>query len=173
VGPPEASSFHVISGRSAVLVRARSSVGPISFATNELEGVVTLALRDQLVDTAAPLGGRLVVPLTKLTSGNGLYDTELHRRVSSRRFPLAVIELSGATSCGSNRYELTGEMEFHNVVRTISGFVSFENPDPGSIVIRGERTFDVRDFNLEIPTSLSLKFYPEVSVEMHLEASVQ
>jgi hypothetical protein len=173
VSPSLPSTFHVVSSRSAVLVRARSSVGPISFATNELEGVITLAVHDQIVDTDAPLEARLVVPLTKLTSGNILYDTELHRRVNARRYPVAVIELSGAKPCGPSRYELTGEMEFHNVVRTISGFLTLESPDSTTIVIRGERAFDVREFNLEIPTSLSLKFYPEVSVEMHLEARVQ
>ena len=38
------------------------------------------------------------------------------------------------------------------------------------MVIRGTQTLDIREFALEVPTTLALKIYPEVAIEMHLEA---
>jgi hypothetical protein len=114
-----------------------------------------------------------VVPLDALTSGNPLYDSELRRRVNARRYPVATISLSSvAGPIGTNSYDLTGEMEFHDAIRTIAGSITFEKTKGDVIVIRGERVFDVREFNLETPASLALKIYPDVTVAMHIEASM-
>ena len=43
----------------------------------------------------------------------------------------------------------------------------------GGVVVRGEHTFDVRHFNLEPPTTVALKIYPDVVVELHLEGRTQ
>jgi hypothetical protein len=168
----ETRTFHVVPGHSAVLVRARSMVGPISFATSEIEGSVSMALRDGAVDTGASLTARLVVPLQTLTSGNNLYDSELRRRIDTRRHPLATLDLKSASRIDdTSRYDLVGEMEFHSESRAIAGTVSVSIPQEGTIVVRGEQTFDIRDFNLEPPTTFTFKIYPDVFVEMHLEVS--
>jgi hypothetical protein len=163
-------SFAVLPGRSAILVKARANVGPISFATSDVEGQISMTLEGDNLSVASPLSGRLIVPLSALTSRNSLYDAELRRRIDTRRFPLATIELTGADRIeGTNRYALTAQMQFHDVVRTISGLVTLEVKDE-NVAIWGEQTFDVRDFNLGVPTTLALKIYPDVSVEMHIEA---
>ncbi len=41
------------------------------------------------------------------------------------------------------------------------------------MVIRGQQTLDIREFELDVPMTLALKILPEVSVEMHLEARAQ
>ncbi len=170
----QTKTFDIVPGHSAVLVRARSMVGPISFATSDVEGTVAMVLRDGAVDTGASLTARLVVPLQTLTSGNNLYDSELRRRIDTRRHPLATLDLkSAARIVETNGYELVGEMELHSEIRAIAGTVSVTIPHEGTVVVRGEQTFDIRDFNLEPPTTFTFKIYPDVFVEMHLELSAQ
>jgi polyisoprenoid-binding protein YceI len=151
-------------------VRARANVGPISFATSDVAGYISTFLDGDNISPSGPLSGQLTVPLGSLTSGNSLYDAELRRRIDTRRYPVATIDLTSADHIeGTNRYALVAEMQFHDVVRTISGTVTFEFKGE-NVLIRGEQTFDVRDFNLGVPTTLALKIYPDVSVEMHIEA---
>ena len=79
----------MVSGRSAVLIEARSNVGPIAFGTTGLQGHIDVALGDQSIDLeAAAVVALLEVELTTLTSGNSLYDAELLRRIDARRHPL-------------------------------------------------------------------------------------
>jgi polyisoprenoid-binding protein YceI len=149
-------------------------VGPLSFATSDVEGAVSMVLLNGAVDTGATLTARLVVPLQTLTSGNNLYDSELRRRIDTRRHPLATLDLKSASRIEeTNRYDLVGEMGLHNEIRAIAGTVSVSVPHQGTVVVRGEQTFDIRDFNLEPPTTFSFKIYPDVFVEMHLEVSAK
>jgi polyisoprenoid-binding protein YceI len=163
--------FEVLPGRSAVLVKARSNVGPISFATSDVHGEISAGTDGGSVDASAPVKARLSVGLQSLTSGNALYDTELRRRIHARRYPVAVLELERAVHQeGTNHYELTARIEIHEVVRHIGGIVTIDPLGHGGLVVRGQQKLDIRDFELEVPTTLALKIYPEVSVEMHLEA---
>jgi polyisoprenoid-binding protein YceI len=167
-------AFKVLPGRSAILVKARSTVGPISFGTTEVEGTISTMIKDGAFDTDAHQEARLEVQLNKLTSGNRLYDDELRRRIDARRYPMATIDLLSAAQIGkTDRYELTGQIEFHNITREIAGTVSIDYPQPNTVVIRGEQIFDIREFNLEVPTTFMLKIYPDVWVELHLEARAE
>jgi polyisoprenoid-binding protein YceI len=167
-------AFMSLPGRSAVLIKARSTVGPISFATTEVQVTISTSVQGPAIDTDVRLEARLEVQLNTLTSGNRLYDDELRRRIDARRFPLAAVTLRSAARIGeTDRYELTGEMEFHNVTREIAGSISVAFPRPDTIVVRGEQTFDIRDFNLDVPTTFMLKIYPDVWVELHLEARTE
>jgi polyisoprenoid-binding protein YceI len=167
--------FEVQPGRSAVLVKARSSVGPISFATSHLRGAITAELEGKAIDLDSPITAELTVSLRELTSGNTLYDTELKRRIDARRYPEATLHLEHAsrTADESNRFELSGRIELHAVVRPLLGVVTVERLEHDMMVIRGQQMLDIREFELDVPTMLALKIFPEVSVEMHLEARAQ
>jgi hypothetical protein len=163
-------SFELLPGRSAVLIKARSNVGPISFATTQITGRFSAAIKDRQLVTDGIIEGHLEVSLKDLTSGNNLYDTELRRRIDTRRYPLAILELRSANrSTDQARYDLSASIELHNLTREIQGSVSIEITSANSAVVRGEQTLDVRDFDLEVPTTLALKIYPDVLIEMHLE----
>jgi polyisoprenoid-binding protein YceI len=167
-------TFDVLPGRSAVLVKARSNVGPISFATTDIEGTFSGVVEDGHIATDGVVTGHLTVSLQGLTSGNVLFDSELRRRIDTRRFPSAILELQGATlSVDRSRYELTSTLEMHDVTRAISGSVSVEISGQDTAVVRGEQTLDVRDFDLEVPTTLALKIYPDVLIELHLEGKAR
>jgi hypothetical protein len=167
-------TFDVLPGRSAVLVKARSNVGPISFATTDIEGTFSAVVKDRQLVTDGLVEGHLMVSLKALTSGNILYDTELRRRIDTRRFPSAILDLQSATRTEDQTgYELNSTIELHNVTRSISGSVSVEISPQNTVIVRGEQTLDVRDFNLEAPATLALKIYPDVWVELHLEGQAQ
>lgn len=157
--------------RSAVLVDARSTVGPISFGTVGVEGSLCVALVDGVVSTDVPPRGSLAIDVSTLSSGNKVYDAELHRRIDSRRFPTATVELCECTtSVPASRYCLQGELTFHGVTRRAEGTVSVETGPGDRLVISGEQVFDIRDFAVPSPTMLMLRIFPDVRVRLYAEA---
>ncbi len=157
--------------RSAVLIDARSTVGPICFGTTGVQGALQAAMGEAGVNTEIPPTGWLTIDMTRLSSGNKLYDAELHRRINSRRFPTAKVELKECTpSAPGWRYRLRGELTFHGITRRTEGTVRMESASDDRIVISGEQAFDIRDFALPSPTMLMLRIFPDVRVRLYAEA---
>ena len=170
-GSPTMGRFVLDPERSAVLIDARSTVGPICFGTTGLQGSLYAALGDAGVSSETPPTGWLTIDMTRLSSGNKLYDAELHRRISSRRFPSAKVELKECTpSAPGWRYRLRGELTFHGITRRTEGTVRIESASADRIVISGEQAFDIRDFALPSPTMLMLRIFPDVRVRLYAEA---
>ena len=168
---PPMGRFVLDPERSAVLIDARSTVGPICFGTTGVHGSLHAAMGDAGVSTEIPPTGWLTIDMTRLTSGNKLYDAELHRRINSRRFPTAKVELKECTpSAPGWRYRLRGELTFHGITRRTEGTVRIESASDDRIVISGEQAFDIRDFALPSPTMLMLRIFPDVRVRLYAEA---
>jgi len=164
--------FGVVPDRSALLIEARSTVGPITFGAAGLQGTVEAAVVGDAVDPEAARA-TLELRLELLQSGNALYDAELLRRIDARRYPKAVVELADARRVGeTNRYTVTGAITFHGVTRPASGSVTVDVVAPGRIVVEGEQAMDIRDFEMAAPGMLMLKIYPDVRVRLQLEAAV-
>jgi hypothetical protein len=169
----ERTLFEVVSGRSAVLIEARSTVGPIAFGTTSVEGFVEVSVRDGTIDlgSTGPTA-RLQVELNTLSSGNALYDAELLQRVDARRFPKTSVELRSVERVGrSDRYGVEGDLTFHGVTRRTFGSVGAEIDQYGLLHVAGEHVFDIRDFDVVAPTVLMLRIYPDVRLELQLEAN--
>jgi hypothetical protein len=168
----ERRRFDVISGHSAVLIEARSTVGPITFGTTSVEGSVEVSMHDGGIY----LGGtgpaaRLQVDLNTLSSGNALYDAELLQRIDVRRYPKTSVELSGIERLGrSERFRVEGDLTFHGVTRRTSGSVGAQIDQDGLMRVVGEHVFDIRDFDVVAPNVLMLRIYPDVRIELQLEA---
>jgi DNA-binding PadR family transcriptional regulator/polyisoprenoid-binding protein YceI len=168
---PTIGRFVLDPERSAVLIDARSTVGPICFGTTGVQGALNAAMGDAGVNTEVPPSGWLTIDMTRLSSGNKLYDAELHRRINSRRFPSARVELKECTpSAPGRRYRLRGELTFHGITRRTEGTVRMESASDDRIVISGEQAFDIRDFALPSPTMLMLRIFPDVRVRLYAEA---
>ena len=166
-------SFRVDPDRAALVLVARSNAGPITFGATGIEGSISAEVNDGEVATKVPPAARLEVPVQRLTCGNGLYDAELLRRVDARLFPRAVVELRDASPVGATgRYHVEGVMTFHGVTRSMAGTVSVSFPKPGRIVIEGEQLIDMRHFEITPPAVAMLRIYPEVRVQLHVEADV-
>ncbi len=164
------SRFRVEPDRSVVLIEARSSVGPISFGAIGVTGEIEAAVGEAGIVGAPRPAARLEILVEGLRSGNNLYDAELLRRIDARRYPVATIELRQSTAIGADgRHRLTGELSFHGVTRLTHGTVR-ATVDDSRLVVTGEQTFDIRDFDIACPTVLMLRIYPDVRVHLHVEA---
>jgi hypothetical protein len=171
--PHAFTAFRIDPERAGLVLVARSNAGPITFGVNGLEGSISADVSGGEVTTTVPPTARLEVPVQRLTCGNGLYDAELLRRVDARLFPRAVVELRETTSVGATgRYHVEGLMTFHGVTRSVAGTVAVSFPKPGRIVIEGEQVLDMRHFEITPPAVAMLRIYPEVRVQLHIEADV-
>jgi hypothetical protein len=167
------TSFRIDPDRAALVLVARSNAGPITFGATGIEGSISAHVSGGEVGTTVPPVARLEVPVQRLTCGNGLYDAELLRRVDARLFPRAVIELSDASPVGATgRFHVEGTLTFHGVSRTVAGSVAVSFPQPGRMVIEGEQMLDMRHFEITPPAVAMLRIYPEVRVQLHLEADI-
>ncbi len=154
----------------AVLVDARSTIGSVSFGSTDLTGVIEVELDgEDIVVTSSPLA-RLSLPLTSLMSGNPLYDAELRQRLDVQRFPDVALDLRESQHVGGPDYRASGTVTLHGVTATLHGGVSITFPEPGVMAVTGEQVFDVRDFDIDLPTVLMLRIYPDVKVSLQLLA---
>lgn len=172
----EAASFLVLPDRAAVVFVARSNAGPITFGATGIEGSIEAQVdRGRgAVSVRVPPAARLHVPIDKLTSGNQLYDAELMRRVDARQFPQAVVELQKVSAVGTTgRYHVQGELTFHGVTQAMEGTVSVSFPSPERMLVEGEQVLDMRHFHITPPTVAMLRIYPDVRVQLHLEARIE
>lgn len=165
--------FEVTPGHSAVLIEARSNVGPIAFGTTRVEGSLEVGMVDGALDLddAGP-AATLSLELQAFTSGNSLYDAELLRRIDAKQHPTTTLELRNASRIGrSDRYQVEGDLSFHGLTRRISGTVGVEIDGRGALTVVGEHVFDIRDFDVVAPSLLMLRIYPDVRVELQLSAA--
>jgi len=164
------SHFELDTSSCAVLVEARSNVGAVSFGSTELNGVIEAVRAGDGIDTDSRPCAHLTVPLASLTSGNALYDAELQQRLAVQRFPVVTIELDEARAVGGSHYRVSGRVTLHGVTATLSGGVTLSFPEPDAVLITGEQVVDIRDFEIDLPSVLMLRIYPDVKVSLHLMA---
>lgn len=170
---PETTSFRVRPDQAAVVLIARSSAGPITFGTTGIEGSIQAELAGDSVLTLAAPRARLEVPVSQFTSGNNFYDGELLRRIDARRFPAAHVDLRRAVAVGqTGRYHVAGDLTFHGVTQPLEGMVELSFPTPDTMIVEGRQVLDMRNFGITPPGLAMLKIYPEVRVELHLEAAI-
>jgi DNA-binding PadR family transcriptional regulator len=184
-GPPSGdhrsgpATFRVVPERSALLIEARSSVGPITFGAVGVSGSIRAVTDGHTVQPGTATAARLEIEVTRLRSGNGLYDAELLRRIDARRHPLVILELHECTAFASStggapmRYHVRGEITFHGSTRPIEGSVTLSQTTEGRLVVSGEQAFDIRDFDITSPTVLMLRIYPDVVVQLQVEAELE
>jgi len=167
-------SWRLIPDRSVILIEVRSTVGPLSFGAIGVSGWVEAAVQDGLVRADPPPSSQIVIDVSGLRSGNGLYDAELLRRIDARRFPTATVDLRTCSPSGLiARYHLEGALTFHGATRPVQGTVSVEAVGDRRLIITGEQSFDIRDFALPSPTVLMLRIYPDVRVRLQVEAELE
>lgn len=162
--------YEVDGERSTVLVAARSSMGAMVFQTQGLRGHVDAVVDQGIVSTEGGPTAEVEIDVRTLYSGNDLYDAELMRRIDARRFPTCHLRLVRASSLTVTRLSIEGEMEFHGVSRPAEGIVDVESASEERLVVTGAKELDIRDFDVPAPRVLMMKIYPEVQVQLFLEA---
>lgn len=164
--------YRIVPERSRVWIEARSSLHPIHSTTDGLEGFIELAADDGgEVDLTTQPTGTLSLPVARLSSGNGFEDRELHRRVDIRRFPRIDGVLTHMERIdGTERYRVSGELEFRGVSRPCQDEMSVDVVDERTLRLEGQSTFDIRDFGMEPPRILLLRVEPDVTVRVEIIA---
>lgn len=163
-------SYLVDTEHSTVLVSARSTMGPILFEGRQIEGRIDADVRDDVVMDRPPPSATLTVHMGSLRSGNELYDAELRRRVDVARHPTCRAELTELTALGHGRYAVRGRVTVQDITRHLSGSVEVGMPSPERLTVIGEQVLDVRDFKMPTPQLLLVRIYPEVRIQLFLDA---
>ena len=153
--------------RSEVTVYASSSLHGITGHADGLRGWVD-------VDGTTITGARIELDAERLAWGNPLLDRETRRRIDADRHPTIVGAMTAADSNTNGSMDLSGTITFHGVEREVRGTVTITSTDPDGdadadgLVIEGEQTFDVRDWDLEPPRLLMLKVDPDIRVAIRV-----
>ena len=163
----------LIPERSAVLLSVSTSLGPVNFGADGLEGFIEAAVNHNGIE---PDGAAAHVELlvNRLTSGNSAYDGELHRQIDARRYPTAYLDLHDATPVngGPSTFEVHGEVTLRGVTVPAKGVVVTKSTEPGLLVISGEDSLNISEFGIPPPTLFMIKIDPEVKIRLYLEARV-
>ena len=165
----------LIPERSAVVLSVRTSLGPVTFGANGLEGFVEVAVDGGRIDASDLPAAHLELRVDRLTSGNSAYDTELRRQISARRFPTAYVDLHQASRVDppAPTFQVAGEVTLRGVTVPAEGVVVAELPEPGLMVVSGEDTLNISDFGIPPPSLFMIKIDPGVQLRLHLEARAE
>ena len=163
--------YDIAPGDSAVLIQARSNIGPIELATTDVSGTVAVALSRGAIDPSVPADATITLPVESLRSGKPLYDNEIHRRLDAQRYPTITARLLESRMVGSDAVALAGLLTLHGQTRELTGGATIESIDDRSLVLVGEEIIDVRDFSIALPTALMMRIYPDVVVAFRIHAT--
>ncbi|MGD0084492.1 MAG: YceI family protein [Acidimicrobiales bacterium] len=167
--------FSIDPARSSIWIDARSSVHPIHAEIKEIDGYLVASIgEDNVVDVSKPVSGRIEVVVSRLSSGNPLYDREMQRRVDSRRYPTIAGELVSMAKGGADEgYVSQGDVTFHGATKRVADLLQVSMPDDRTVVLEGQHTFDIRDFGVEPPRILMLRVHPDVAVRLRMVATAE
>lgn len=163
--------FRILPASSSVSTEMRSSVHRLHAETRSLGGTIEGEFDENGKPRfELPHRARIEVPIDSMRSGNRLQDMEMHRRLDPRKFPLIEVIVDRAWPLeGDARGRATFRVTAHG--RTQSFEEGFRMRLEGRrLVIEGEHTFDMRDFDVKPPRFLALKVEPEVTVRARIVA---
>ena len=174
-GRSEGRHHTLVPERSAVLLNVSTSLGPISFGANGIEGFIEAAVDEDGLDASVPPAAHLELLVTRLTSGNSAYDSELHRQIGARRYPTAYVDLHAVSPLDlpSSTFQVRGEVTLRGTTVPANGVIVAELPEPGLLVVSGEDSLNISDFSIPPPTLFMIKIDPEVKIRLYLEARAQ
>jgi polyisoprenoid-binding protein YceI len=165
--------YSLDSVHSCIWVNARSSLHPINTETRGVTGWFQATTReDGSIDLNEPVAGELMLAVERLTSGNHLYDRELRRRIDARRYPAIKGTVARITSSDEPHphYTVTGDIAFHGKTLTFAHGMDIAF-GPGTVVLSGDDTFDIRQFGMKPPSMLMVRVYPEIHVKVELHGN--
>lgn len=154
--------------RSCIWVSGRSNLHPINTETRGVTGWFEASTRaDGSLDLDQPYSGQLQLAVSKLTSGNQLYDHELRRRIDAKRYPIIEGRVTRLAADGSHPgYLVAGDIFFHGKTRSFEHRMDIELREEASLT--GKYVFDIRQFGMKPPSMLMIRVYPEIEVRVEL-----
>ena len=161
--------FSLDAAESYLDVEGRSSLHPVKAKGTNLRGYIDAQWNDtQLVLDPAPRM-HLEIPVESISSGNGLEDRQMRQLVGSRSFPNIVANLTqlSALDGKADTYAVTGAISLRGTTKNADGVITLKR-DGDRLVVDGEKSVDMRDFDIQPPRILMLQVYPELTIRMHL-----
>jgi polyisoprenoid-binding protein YceI len=155
--------------QSALLIQARSNVGPIELATATVTGHAEATIIDGVLDLDQPPVAAIQIPVTSLSSGNTRYDREIHQRLDADRYPTISATLESMRQAASDNLAVSGALTIHGMTVSMAGHFDVERITANELAVVGEQTIDIRDFSISLPSTLMLRIYPEVVVRFRIE----
>lgn len=168
--PVERRHHSLVPERSAVILNVSTSLGPVTFGANGIEGFIAAGVHDGEIDNEVTPAAHLELLVNRLTSGNSAYDGELRRQIDARRFPTAFVDLHSVKAVDPSNFHVRGEVTLRGVTVPAEGVVSVDLPEPGLMVITGEESLSISDFGIPPPSLFMIKISPDVKLRLHLEA---
>jgi hypothetical protein len=163
--------YRVQPGASSVSTLMRSSVHNLRAETRTVAGAIDGELDGNGVPRfEAAHGARLQVPVEGIRSGNRLQDMEMQRRLDPRKHPLIEVVVDRAWQFeGQDRCRAEFRVTAHGRTQSFEG--DFRMRLEGRrLVVEGEHSFDMRDFDVNPPRFLALKVDPKVTVQARIVA---
>lgn len=157
--------------RSRVVVRATSSIHPISADSWGISGYLVAAFdtHGRLQPDVAP-EGELRLPSDGLSSGNVVYDREIRKRIDVRKFPTISARLAEMKAVASDgRCLVRGDVTFMGTTVAMEGeMLVAVDPGSGELHLTGRQMFDITAFNLQPPRVLTIRVHPQVDVAVDI-----
>jgi hypothetical protein len=163
--------FRLVPAGSTIFTEMRSSMHPINAETRALVGTIEGELGDDGVPRfELDHGARLQLAVETMKSGHRLQDMEMQRRLDVRRYPQIEVVIDRAWQANRpGRYRASVKVIAHGQTRSFEEDFSM-SVEGRRLVIEGEHTFDMRDFDVNPPNFLALKVHPEVRVRARIVA---
>jgi polyisoprenoid-binding protein YceI len=150
---------------------AKSSLHPVHGTASQLSGYVEVSIEDGKIVSDPPPAMHVEFPVERLTSGNALQDKEMWKLLDSKRNPTIAADLKSLTPASGNAYRATGVITMSGRTKTYDGdlIVAVGND---KLTIDGGLVIDIRDFGLQPPRLLMITVQPQVTVKLHLIATL-
>lgn len=166
--------FESVGTGSWFTMEVNSNLHPLRTSTTPLEAwIIARMLPGGRLDLAAPVTGKLVIDVEDLKTDSDLYDLEMRNLLDPQRYPTiegGIVSMHELDKAG--RYHVVGNVTFHGTTRQVEGDVTLTiSPNNDRFIeIKGEQTFDMRDFGVSPPSIFFLKVYPDIRVTIEILA---
>jgi polyisoprenoid-binding protein YceI len=161
-----------VGSESYVIVNARSTLHAVEARGGGLRGFVDAAFWGHELQKDAPVRMHVEIPVANLDSKNPAQDRELRRLIATPSFPNVVADAVEAVQQRACRYRIRGSIMIRGTTRWFHDDVSMRQRD-GRVEIDGDRTLDLRQFEIKLPHLLTFRVLPDVRVRLHVVAMME
>ncbi|MGH7687047.1 MAG: YceI family protein [Candidatus Dormibacteria bacterium] len=167
--------FSVDTRRSTVDIGLRVNLHPSHITATGVRGTIECELDDHgRPDLERPYSAELTLPVDAISSGIGLQDREMRRRMGASRYPVITARVvhgePGADGDGS--FRATAKLTIHGQTREVTGEVRFSLSD-STVQADAQAVINIKDFGIDPPRLIVLRVEPDVDVRAHIVAEPQ
>jgi hypothetical protein len=161
--------FNVDVNASFLDFDGRSSLHAVKARGTNLRGYLDAEWSDGHIALDPAPRMHLEIPVDGINSGNALEDRQMRQLIGSRSFPNIVADLTQLRALDAeDTYAVTGSISLRGSTKTTDGVIVLRK-NGERLVVDGEKSVDMRDFDIRPPRMLMLQVYPDLRIRMHVE----